>query len=90
LNHGEFATFQSLFTTSVRDFDLGPRASRPAPDPVRAGRPAVPENSQPMTFFSRSAFSSSAERPAMPDRTVSVCSPSEGGGRVSSTGVSEK
>jgi esterase/lipase len=42
------------------------------------------------TFFSRSAFTSASLMPAISRSTVSVCSPSEGGGRVSSTGVSEK
>jgi len=47
-------------------------------------------NNQPITFFSRSAATSASARPASSFSTVSVCSPSDGGGRESSTGVSEK
>jgi hypothetical protein len=46
--------------------------------------------SSPITFFWRSAATSASPSPAISFSTASVCSPSDGGGRVSSTGVSEK
>lgn len=72
---------------AVRPSDHDGEARRDEPDPEHLAQEVA---AQAMIFLPRNAARSASLTPAISRNTRSVCSPSDGGGRVSSTGVSEK